>query len=418
MPAQGLVVRSSRSGDELTATSDTSSSSLSRDHSLDAIVVGGGVVGLACAWRAARRGLRVRVLERELPGAGASRIAAGMLAPVGEATWGEEELLRFALASSEAWPRFAEELAEASGIEVGYLPYGALHVALDRDDGEELGRRFALMRELGLDAEWLRPREGRRLEPGLSPQLTACVHAPHEAAADPRLLVAALVAALEREGAEVHSGTNVSEPIFEGEAVAGVRTADGAEHRAAWTVLAAGAWSGAEWLPKALRPPVRPVKGQILTLRGPADEPICDRIVATERVYMVPREDGRLIVGATVEECSFDLRVTAGAVHELLREAYRALPDVAELELVEALAGLRPGSPDNAPLIGAGGVGGLLVASGHFRNGILLAPATAEAVSAILADEEPEPAVDAFDPLRFAAQPVGVGSSAEGATRG
>jgi glycine oxidase len=377
---------------------------IQKGEPLDALIVGGGVIGLACAWRAAQRGLRVRVLERDEPGAGASGVAAGMLAPVGEATWGEEPLLELALASSRAWPGFATELAAASGREVGYLPHGAIHVALDRDEAEELRRRFELMRSLELDAEWLRPRECRRLEPGLTPRFSAGVYAPHEAAADPRLLLEALRAALEREGGELLCGAEVVEGLFDGERIAGVRSADGSEHRAARTVLATGCWAGTgEWLPAELRPAVRPVKGQILTLSGPAGQPPCERIVVSERVYLVPRADGRLVVGATIEERGFDVRVTAGAVHELLREAYRALPEVAELELVEAVAGLRPGTPDNAPLLGAGGIEGLIVASGHYRNGILLAPATGDAVAAMLAGEEVSMDLDAFDPLRFEA---------------
>jgi glycine oxidase len=373
---------------------------------LDALVVGGGVIGLACAWRAARRALRVRVLERARPGAGASGVAAGMLAPVGEATWGEENLLDLALASARAWPGFATELAEASGRRVGYLPYGALHVALDRDEGEELRRRFELMRSLDLDADWMRPREARALEPGLAPRLTAAVHAPHEAAVDPRQLLAALEAALAHAGGELVAGIEAVEPILEESALVGVRGGDGSEHRAARIVLASGCWSGAVgWLPATLRPPIRPVKGQILTLRGRAGEPVCERIVVSERVYLVPRPDGRLTVGATVEERGFDTQVTAGAVYELLREAYRALPDVAELELVEALAGLRPASPDNAPLIGSGKIEGLLVATGHYRNGILLAPATAEAIADLLVGEEPSVALGAFDPLRLEGHP-------------
>ena len=378
-----------------------------REHAVDALIVGAGAIGLACAWRASERGLRVRVLEREAPGAGASGVAAGMLAPVGEATWGEDELLALALASHSRWPRFAADLGAAAGREVGYLDLGALHVALDRDEAEDLRRRFELMRSLDLDAEWLRPRAARALEPGLSPQGNGAVHAPHEAAIDPRELVAALRAAAERSGVEVETGAEVVEPIVDRDALAGVRTADGAEHRAVRTVLAAGAWSGrAGWLPEAARPPVRPVKGQILTLRGPAPEPVCGRIVVTERIYIVPRADGRLIVGATVEEIGFDTRITAGGVHELLREAYRALPDIAELELVETIAGLRPGTPDNAPLLGAGELPGLVYATGHFRNGILLAPVTADAVAAILAGEDPDADLTAFAPSRFAHEEV------------
>jgi glycine oxidase len=374
-------------------------------EALDAVVVGGGVLGLACAWRATRRGLRVRVLERDRPGAGASHVAAGMLAPVGEANWGEEALMRLGLASARAWPGFATELAADSGLEVGYEAHGALHVALDRDEAAELRRRFELMESLDLGAEWLRPHSLRDLEPGLAPACTAGVHAPAEAAVDPDLLLAALTAAVERCGGQVLIEAEVADLLTEDRRLLGVITADGREHRAEHVVLAAGAWSGAApWLPPSARPPVRPVKGQILTLRGNPDQPVCQRIVVSERVYLVPRPDGRLIVGATLEERGFDIQVTAGGVHELLREAYRALPDVAELEFVQALAALRPGTPDNAPLIGPGALNGLVLATGHYRNGILLTPISAEAVAASLA-QEPMPAeAHAAHPGRFAGQ--------------
>jgi glycine oxidase len=163
-------------------------------------------------------------------------------------------------------------------------------------------------------------------------------------------------------------------------------TADGRSFAAATLVLTAGCWSGRlDWIPEGARPPVRPVKGEILTLRGPVEDPVCERIIAGDRVYMVPRADGRLIVGATVEEMAFDTAVTAGGVHELLREAYRLLPDIAEMELVEAIAGLRPGTPDNLPLVGPGAIEGLTLATGHFRNGILLAPLAAQAIADLLA---------------------------------
>jgi glycine oxidase len=187
--------------------------------------------------------------------------------------------------------------------------------------------------------------------------------------------------------------------------VTGVITQDGREHRAEHVVLATGAWSGATpWLPPPARPPVRPVKGQILTLRGNPQQPVCGQIVASERVYLVPRPDGRLLVGATVEERGFDIHVTAGGVHELLREAYRALPDIAELELVEALAGLRPGTPDNAPLVGPGALDGLVLATGHYRNGILLAPISAEAIAALLSRAPLPTDAEAVHPGRFAGQ--------------
>ncbi len=214
-----------------------------------------------------------------------------------------------------------------------------------------------------------------------------------------------MTAAVERRGGQVLVEAEVTDVLTDDGRLVGVITADGREHRAEHVVLAAGAWSGtAAWLPPPARPPVRPVKGQILTLRGSPDQPVCHRMVASERVYLVPRRDGRLIVGATVEERGFDIQVTAGGVHELLREAYRALPDVAELELVETLAGLRPGTPDNAPLVGPGGMDGLVLATGHHRNGILLAPISAEAVAALLAQDAPPAEAQVAHPGRFAGQ--------------
>lgn len=367
----------------------------------DVLIVGGGVVGLACAWRLAGEGMRVRVLEAERPGAGASGVAAGMLAPVGEASWGEDRLLAMALRSHELWPGFAAELERATGGEVGFLPYGAVHVALDGDEAAALGERFALMQAHGLNASWLRPRECRRLEPGLSPALAGGVSAPHEAAVDPRMLLGALERAARGAGAAVELGTAVDGLVLEGGVVTGARCGD-RELRATTTVLAAGSWSASDWLPPEARPPVRPVKGQILTLRGAAAQPVCERIVCSERIYMVPRGDGRLIVGATVEELGLDRRITAGGVLELLREGYRALPDIAELELVETIAGLRPATPDNLPLLGAAAIDGLVLATGHFRNGILLAPFSALAIADLIAGREPAAESLAADPGRFA----------------
>ena len=374
------------------------------ENSYDALIVGAGVIGLACAWRAARAGARVCVLERDHPAAGATGVAAGMLAPVGEASWGEETLLSLNLDSLRRWPDFASELEADAGDQVGYAECGALHVALDRDEAEALRRRHKLHRRLGLESEWLRGSDCRRVEPGLATAVRGGVHARHEAAVDPRRLAGALLAALERRGVPVEAGAEV----VAAERDSGswrLTTADGRQLAAPSVVLASGAWSGADWLPVEAPLPVRPVKGEILTLRGDPDEPVCAGIVAGDRVYVVPRGDGRLIVGATVEEAGFDATVTAGGVHELLREAYRLLPEIAELELAETSAGLRPGTPDNAPLIGLAAEG-LIAATGHFRNGILQAPVTADSVAALLGGQKPPHDLDPFSPLRFISKPV------------
>jgi glycine oxidase len=381
---------------------------LTEKRSFDAVFVGGGVIGLCCAWRAAQRGARVIVLERAEPPAGATNVAAGMLAPVGELTFGEPELLQLTLASAELYPEFVAELEAASGESTGYARHGALHVALDRDEAAQLRRVHDLQRSLGLEAEWLAPRRCRELEPGLTPSFNGGVHAPREAAIDPRALATALVAALGAAGGELRTGCEVVAGVFEGERLVGVRSAAGEELRGERVVLANGAWSGAtEWLPESARPPVRPVRGEVLELRSRDGSPPAQRILASERVYLVPRGDGRLIAGATVSERGFDTTVTAGGILELLREAYRLLPDVAEMELVGSLAGLRPGTPDNLPLIGPGAIDGLVLATGHYRNGILLAPLTGEAIAALLADEPLPPVAAPANPERSYFSPPG-----------
>jgi len=372
---------------------------LSEKRDFDVVVVGGGVIGLSCAWRLARGGARVAVVERGEPGGGATRVAAGMLAPVGELTFGEPELLELTLAAARLYPEFVAELEAATGVSTGYERLGALHVALDRDEAAQLRRVHDLQRSLELEAEWLPPRRCRDLEPGLTPSFHGGVLAAGEAAIDPRALTRVLLAACAAEGVEVRTGTEVVDGVFEGERLVGVRTASRRsdtsevsdrrldEVRAESVVLAGGARSGAmAWLPAEARPTVRPVKGQVVELRTRDGEPPARHILASERVYLVPRADGRLVVGATVEEMGFDTAVTAGGIHDLLREAYRLLPDVAEMEWVGASAGLRPGTPSNLPLVGPGAIDGLVLATGHYRNGILLAPLAAQAVADLVSN--------------------------------
>jgi glycine oxidase len=379
----------------------------SSSDSFDAVFVGGGVIGLASAWRAAQGGAGVCVLERAEPPAGATNVAAGMLAPVGELSFGEPELLSMMLAAAELWPEFVTELEAASGEGTGYQANGALVVALDRDEAGELRRRHELQRELGLETEWLTPRRCRELEPGLSTSFVGGVHAPGDASVDPRRLALALAAALREAGGELRTGAEVVDGLWDGERLVGVRAADGAEVHADAVVLCNGAWAGqTPWLPEEARPLVRPVKGEVIELKPREDgPPVASRNIASERIYLVPRDDGRLIVGATQEERGFDTTVTAGGVHELLREAYRVLPNLAEMELAGMIAGLRPGSPDNLPIVGRGAVEGLVLATGHFRNGILLAPITADAVAATLAGTEPPAAIAAADPKRSSLVP-------------
>jgi glycine oxidase len=369
---------------------------------VDVAVLGGGIIGLAVAWRAAQAGATVCVLERDEASAptGAWHVAAGMLAPVTEADIGEPDLLALGLRGAEAWPGFAAELQAASGIDPGYRRSGALVVARDRDEAEALEREQAHRDALGVPVERLLPSAARRLEPALAPTVRLALHAPEDHSVDPRAVVAGLAAATRAAGAQVRRA-EARELLVSGERVTGVRLAGGVQLRAEQVVVAAGAWAGAlPGLPEAARVPVRPVKGQILRLRDPEGPGLLERIVRYDGGYLVPRADGGYVLGATMEERGFDTTVTAGGLHELLRDAFELVPGVLELVLEESLAGLRPGTPDNAPVLGRSPVlDGLVWAAGHHRNGVLLAPVSAALVAGALAGRAvPEP----FAPGRFA----------------
>jgi glycine oxidase len=369
-------------------------------ESFDVIVVGGGAIGLSCGWRLAQRGLRVSVLERDQPGAGTSSVAAGMVAPIAEAYIGERELLALGMRSAAAYPDFVAELAEASGEDPGYVRAGALLVARDRDEAESLERDLAMRESLGLHVTRLLPGRARSLEPALAPTLRLALDVPDDHSIDPRRLTAALAVALLRAGGELSTDEEVVSLVVDGGAVRGVALADGTRLYAEHVIVAAGVWSAAiEGLPPDATVPVRPVKGQIIALHDPAGPGLLERVVRMGHGYVVPRGDGRYVIGGTIEERGFDRTVTAGAVFELLRDAIELVPGVSELVIDELMAGLRPGTPDNGPIIGAGALPGLHWATGHYRNGILLAPATAElVVASVLGAAER----GAFSPDRFA----------------
>lgn len=366
----------------------------------DVIVIGAGLIGLSIAWELTQRGASVTVLEKDRPGSGATRVAAGMLAPIGELDFGEPELLKMNLRSRALYPGFIAAVEARTGLDTGFRHTGALHVALDRDEAGELRRIMGLQQSHELASSWLGPMAARDLEPGLSPAIAGAVLVEEDAVVDPRALVEALRKGLVLTGARLEEAEATELLLGPSGTVRGVATADGT-FEAPIVVGAPGAEAGvAPWLPEEERPPVRPVKGQVVELAGDPDDPACERILGSERVYIAPRPDGRVILGATVEEMGFDRRVTGGGVHELLREAYRLLPDVAEMEFLGATAGLRPGTPDNLPVIGRTGIEGLILATGHYRNGILLAPFTAESVAALVDGAEPEQ-VAAASPARF-----------------
>ena len=368
----------------------------------DAAIIGGGLIGLACGWRAAERGLSVVVVERHRAGAGASSVGAGMLAPVTETDFGEEPVLRLGLASRALWPAFAAELEERSGLPTHLTESGALFVAAERDDVGELRRLQQMHGELGLDTEWLGPRECRRLEPGLATRIAGGALATQDAHVAPRPVLEALAAAYSSAGGELIEGAEVALIEHRGDRVTGVRTVEGRSIRAEHVVVAAGAWSPA-LDPAGSGPPVRPVKGQLIELRTRRGlpDPI-ERIVRTPRCYLVPRGDGRIVLGGTVEEQGFDTVPTADGVYRLLEAAWEVVPEVGELELVEVRVGLRPGTPDNAPVLGRGTLKGLVWATGHYRNGVLGTPITSRAVAGLLAGEPWPQELHPFAPERFA----------------
>jgi glycine oxidase len=374
----------------------------------DVLVLGGGVIGLSVAWALSEGAAQVVLIDPQ-PGRGASWAAAGMLAPVTEVHYQEEPLLALNLASARLWPLFASRLEEATGAEVGYRACGTLAVAADSGDLAWLSDLHRFQTELGLDAEGLPSRRCREIEPALSPGIRGGVLVAGDHQVDPRRLTAALAVACHQNGVEMVAGSVIGLEAEDGACRAAVLD-DGRRLRAGRFVLCAGAWSNrlasGPGVPEGLIPPIRPVKGQILRLRHrPGQAQVLSGnvrgLVNGSAVYMVPRSDGEVVVGATMEEQGYDVTVTAGAVHELLRDSYALVPELAELAFVEAIASLRPCSPDNAPVIGPTALDGLLVATGHYRNGVLLAPVTADLVAELVMTGAVPEVGRAFGPERF-----------------
>jgi len=364
-------------------------------------IIGAGVVGLGIAWRIAGRAA-VTVFDRGKAGSGASHAAAGMLAACCEAEPGEEALIALGRESQARWPAFAEELLRTSGIDVELRREGILHLALTADDQAEIAQRLEFHRRLDLPLEWLSAAATRAREPHLAGKIAGALFSPEDHQVDNRKLVQALRVAAEAAGATICEHRPVKEIVAQGGRAKGVLLQDETVAAADIVVLAAGAWSrGIGGLPPDRRPPVRPLKGQMLTLRMDAAAPLISHVVWAPGAYMVPRRDGRLIVGATVEEKGFDETITAGGVLTLLEAAWRAVPAVEELPIEEMCVGHRPGSRDDAPILGRGPLEGLFYATGHHRNGILLAPVTADAMARLILDDVVEPAIKPFGLERF-----------------
>lgn len=349
----------------------------------DCIVIGGGVIGLGIAWRLSREGVKVRVFEKEQTGRAASWFAAGMLAPQAEVGFEEPELFELSRESLRLFPGMLEELEAETGTRVAFDRCGTLMVGLDRDDVERLQRVRRFRERIGLETRWLTGSEAREREPLLSSRATAAMWLPDDAQIDNRGLVQTLKAACLASGAEIHENEPVMDVVSRGGRIVGVRTAKEEIHSES-VVLSAGCWSSKiGGIPEEVLPPVRPVKGQILSLR--MDEtcrPAC--LIRAPDVYLVPKSDGRLVVGATSEEMGFDTSPTAGGVYKLLERAWEAMPAIYELNLIEVGVGLRPASRDHAPIVGTTDIEGLYYATGHYRHGILLSAVTAYGMADIV----------------------------------
>jgi glycine oxidase len=362
-------------------------------------IIGAGVVGLGMAWRLAGRA-EVAVFDRGRAGMGASHAAAGMLAACCEAEPGEEALLALGRDSQARWPGFADELLRASGIDVELRQEGTLVLALTADDQAEAAHRLEFQKKLGLPLEWLSAAAVRAREPHLAGKIAGAVFSPQDHQVDNRKVVAALRVAA--AGVDIHEHRPIKEISMKGGRADGVVLEDGTHITADIVVLAAGAWSrGIEGLPPDRRPPVRPVKGQMLALRMDAAVPLLNHVLWAPGAYLVPRRDGRLIVGATVEEKGFDDTITAGGLLTLLEAAWRAIPAIEELPVDEIWTGHRPGSRDDAPILGRAPLENLFYATGHHRNGILLLPVTADTMARLILDDVADPAIRPFGLERF-----------------
>ena len=350
------------------------------------IIVGGGVIGLSIGWRLARAGLEVTLFDRDQAGRGASWASAGMLSPLAEVQFQEEALLRFGLQALKHFPTFVEELESETGCSVGYRQDGVLVVGITPDDVEHLRFRHIYQKELGLPITWLSGEEAREREPHLSSGITAAVWCPGDHQVDNRRVIEALKQAFQKAGGTLLEKTPVDELKLNGQRIQGV-LARGKFQAADVVVLAAGCWSPTiPGIPEALKPPVRPVRGQILRLK--MNEAFTlktiiwySRLASSTLAYLVPRDDGHLLLGATSEEMGYDSQTTAGGIFELLRAGWEAVPGIYDLPIAEVQAGLRPGSRDDAPILGETPIDGLILATGHYRKGFLLAPITAQAIA-------------------------------------
>lgn len=367
------------------------------------VIIGAGVVGLGIAWRLAGRGFDVTVFDKGIAGSGASHAAAGMLAACVEAEPGEEALVRLGREAQKQWPAFADELERETGLSIERRQDGTMVVATNSDDQARLAHLLRFQHQLGLPLTWINAADARKREPHLAANIAGAVFSPQDHQVENRKLAAALLAAAITAGARIREHCAVASVATRGGRANGVQLADGNLHEADIVVLAAGAWSrGIEGIAKELRPPVRPLKGQMIALQMDVSAPLLRHVVWGPNVYLVPRNDGRLLIGATLEEKGFDQAMTAGGLLALLEAAWRIVPGIEELNVQEMWAGHRPGSRDDAPILGASGIDGLVYATGHHRNGILLTPVTTDFIADYIATGRIDPAIAPFGMERFA----------------
>jgi glycine oxidase len=367
------------------------------------VIVGGGVMGCAAAYELAKSGARVTVLERSVPGAEASSAAAGILGAQVEAH-GAGPLTDLALLSRKLYPKLVRELEKCSGIAVGYRRAGVLKVGYGAAAVTRLLRDVAWQGRARLALERVPARGVRAREPALSGELAGGVWFRDDALIDPRALLAALRVSAERSGAEFRSGSFVKRIAFDAERVIGVELDDGDLVRGSHVVLAAGSWTSLLAVPSEGTPRVVPARGQIVELK--TSVPLLSSVVFGPDCYLVPRADGRLLVGSTLEFVGFRREVTAGAVAKLLSAAIRLVPTLADAELLGSWASFRPYTPDELPLLGPSAAhGGVILMSGHYRNGILLAPISARIVAACVLGQRPPLPLAPFSPDRRASAP-------------
>lgn len=371
----------------------------------DAAIIGGGVIGCAVAWRLAQGGMRVVVVERGEVGREASFAAGGMLAPLAEADEADD-LFDLCVASRAMYADFARELQEASGIDVEYRTEGTLYLSLTDEDDEELERRWRWQHAAGLNVKRLNADCARKLEPQINAKLRWALKFPDDHQVSNRLLMVALQAAAQKAGVELQAQTEARQLLIESIAgrkqIVGVATSRG-EVRSKTVVVTAGSWSslldaGGETLLSAMN--VAPVHGQMVAVEMPV--PPVSHVIYSCRSYVVPRLGGFVIAGSTSDKFGFEKRVTAGGVASIIERAKEILPGFGELAITETWSGLRPRAADGLPVIGVdSNVAGLIYATGHYRNGILLTPVTAKAVSEIILKGESSIRLSAFNPLRF-----------------